>query len=928
MARISIGLSVFFVVLLVYLISIGVWIATLEIGRNSVENVMNEHLEEIANNVRSQINNMLLSAEAITATNALQFKYGVQNISVTLDDPRGVDAERFLTAALAQLFGSPSRRSVTTVSLTTRHGCLFGVYTNADFTFTGRWEQYIDNRTDELVLLDYETYPESSAFVGQKKRLIAETRPYNSSERDWYTVVNVSDPLSSGWTSMYTMGNEGEVTSMLSQSHIALFPNGDLMGVVSVDMATGFVSDILRATMSQHEYFSFVVDARGAEGILLGTSDGSQLMSCASGQTLSQCPAAYQVFIPPRFSESAMVRRVAKLVLSAVGPSATWSDVDVANIDDDGLHIDVRSIHRNHLSWRVVIAVDKDVVFSDVRDNNVIMIIVQAVCALLELILCLLIAFGVRSPLRNLMARMGSLQRLEVESGCEGEVSSSALVPREVLDVEMRFEELRSVMAVCAKYAPREAILSQFADGKPHHALEPAMVTVLFVDIAGFTSMCEQLDVEAFALFVEHYYTVQTQTITLSGGVIDKYVGDVIMATWGAPTTVGDHELRCMCAALLLRGNMETEASQKLFTTLGIQCFVRVGAHRGDVLCGTVGSEQRAAYTVLGDVVNTAAQLGMWGKHLGAHILVSQEIVEHDRAHMFALRNVGEFQVLGKERGTRVYEIVALAQESTATVADLTSPTSGGADDVMPVAHESIMQPTLTIVSRSGSKARLRRKSSTARLLDTASMNTTPAEMQMVSIPPPLVRPKRKAAADADEVLPPTADQARMQENMLGALRERARLVYSMDQLLELVRRVCPLVSSATVGRINEYESALGLYENGRFEAAKDMLVDFLDANNIPPPSDGNSNGSNSNNNNFSRTSSGGVLSSPGRRLAAAASGSFSRTVRTYSGLDVAAALLRDVCGRYQDKPPRDFRGRIPMEITLATSGMQAGGSL
>ena len=227
----------------VYLVGLGVWIATLSVGRDNVQDIARSLSVSIAQQLKSSMLADLTNAETITRTNARIFLAGTW-VHPNRDDPRGPEVEYFLQAMRNQLYGS---KRVTTVSMTDYRGNLFGVYNNYDYTFAGRWDSYVDttNRTREVVLLDYETAGDGKPKEGTKLSLIGETRPYNSSEQIWYTVCDPSDPNSNAWTPLYNMGNIGVVTTMMSHSYVAFRPDGSLIGVVSIDMAIGFVNALL-----------------------------------------------------------------------------------------------------------------------------------------------------------------------------------------------------------------------------------------------------------------------------------------------------------------------------------------------------------------------------------------------------------------------------------------------------------------------------------------------------------------------------------------------------------------------------------------------------------------------------------------------------------------------------------------------------------
>ena len=305
----------------VYFVGLAVWIATLSVGRDNVNDVARSLSVSVAQQIKSSTLADLLTAETITHTNAGIFADGTW-LHPDRPDPRGPEVEYFLKAMRNILYGS---KRVTTVSMTDNFGNLFGVYNNYDYTFAGRWDSYVDNVTREPVLLDFETVGSGKPNEGAKIGLIAETRPYNSSEQIWYTVCDTKDPRSNAWTPIYNMGNIGVVVTMLSHSHVAYRRDGTLIGVVSIDMAIGFVTKLLAGLPKGVR--AFAVDV--LEGALIGDSDPSaQLVRCAEALVNGSCPSIAR-FVQPFESESRLLRKIDNFIRSRFGSwreSKTISD--------------------------------------------------------------------------------------------------------------------------------------------------------------------------------------------------------------------------------------------------------------------------------------------------------------------------------------------------------------------------------------------------------------------------------------------------------------------------------------------------------------------------------------------------------------------------------------------------------------------------
>ena len=185
---------------------------------------------------------------------------------------------------------------------------------------------------------------------------------------------------------------------------------------------------------------------------------------------------------------------------------------------------------------------------------------------------------------------------------------------------------------------------------------EKRVLTVFFSDLAGFTSICEKLTPEEVVALLNRYLTAMTDIILDSGGLIDKYEGDAIMAFWGAPVPQDDHAVRACLAAL---DNQRRLADlRREFIDMGLPpIYSRIGINTGEMIIGNMGSSQRFDFTVMGDSVNLAARLEGAGKAYGTSMIISAETYSQaeDRVEV---RELDLLQVKGKEIPVRIYELL------------------------------------------------------------------------------------------------------------------------------------------------------------------------------------------------------------------------------------------------------------------------------
>jgi adenylate cyclase len=178
-------------------------------------------------------------------------------------------------------------------------------------------------------------------------------------------------------------------------------------------------------------------------------------------------------------------------------------------------------------------------------------------------------------------------------------------------------------------------------------------VSVLFADIVGFTSLSEKLTPSAIALILNDYLSRMTDAIFLHEGTLDKYIGDAIMAVFGAPLDMPDHAARAVRTAIEMRDRLaEFNAERKTGPLLQI----RIGINSGKAVAGEIGSINKREYTVLGDTVNTASRLESSVAKPGLIVIGPNTFAAVDG--QFNLRPMGEFSLKGKENKVIVHEVL------------------------------------------------------------------------------------------------------------------------------------------------------------------------------------------------------------------------------------------------------------------------------
>jgi adenylate cyclase len=181
-------------------------------------------------------------------------------------------------------------------------------------------------------------------------------------------------------------------------------------------------------------------------------------------------------------------------------------------------------------------------------------------------------------------------------------------------------------------------------------------LTVLFSDIRGFTSISEGLEPESLVELLNVYLGEMTDVVFAHEGTLDKYVGDAIMAVWGAPVPHDDHAARA-CRASLEMVERLRKLKERFVATGWPPLEIGIGLHTGAMVAGNMGSERRLSYTVIGDNVNLGSRLEGLTKHYGATIIASEDTVRAAGTAIVA-REIDVVRVKGKAVPVRIYDVL------------------------------------------------------------------------------------------------------------------------------------------------------------------------------------------------------------------------------------------------------------------------------
>jgi adenylate cyclase len=229
----------------------------------------------------------------------------------------------------------------------------------------------------------------------------------------------------------------------------------------------------------------------------------------------------------------------------------------------------------------------------------------------------------------------------------------------EIANLSSAIADMAGGLAAFQKYIPADLVKTLVREGvEPIPGGSLRSLTVLFADIAGFTGLSERLGGGVIPL-LSGFLDIISREISGQGGTIDKFIGDAVMAFWGAPATNVDHALDACRGALACQRSLR---ASKLADDLGRPLKFRIGINSGDMLVGNIGSNVRLNYTVIGDAVNVASRLEAANKEYGTEIIIGEETRRLAGDRIF-VRELDRLTVYGRLGGFAIYELVDLAEQ-------------------------------------------------------------------------------------------------------------------------------------------------------------------------------------------------------------------------------------------------------------------------
>jgi class 3 adenylate cyclase len=334
----------------------------------------------------------------------------------------------------------------------------------------------------------------------------------------------------------------------------------------------------------------------------------------------------------------------------------------------DELNARIETIRSDMLAQ--VAAAAKNVMTAQNR-TIVISAIVTGIAAVLGFVFAMLVGSGITRPVMRLLEGTREVEAGRLDGSItittEDEIGQLSAAFNRMIETLRHNQKIRETFGRYINPRIAEGLLDQPAIAATEG--QRRVMTVMFCDMKGFTSLSEGVTPRGLVKIMNLYLSTMSEPIHSQRGIIDKYIGDAIMAYWGPPF-VEETEQAALAASAALDmigrvGNLRRELPELLgVRAIPTDCDIRIGIATGEALVGSIGSEFMMSYTVMGDTVNLASRLEGVNKFYGCRCLVS-EATTAACADTVELREIDRLVVVGQSQPQTVFEIMARKGELT-----------------------------------------------------------------------------------------------------------------------------------------------------------------------------------------------------------------------------------------------------------------------
>jgi len=464
---------------------------------------------------------------------------------------------------------------------------------------------------------------------------------YDARTRPWYK--GAKESKGSFWTDPYILFSDQ--APGITTAYPIMDSEGEVLGVLSLDIALNQLSTFLRQLKIGKTGIAYII---GSKKEIIAYPDPSRLVKPIVKENGEKGLGSVNIdemgiaWVEESF-RAYMKSKSDRFEFEAGGKRYLGSFTNIgAALGKD---------------WKIAVVVPENDFLERLIHMRRVVILISSVILLISVFIANLIARGISRPIAALTKEAKKIEKFELD---EGSLPASTI--KEIQQLNNSMFSMKLGLKTFEKYVPSELVRELIRTGQGAKLGGGSVeLTIFFSDIQGFTNITETVDTEVLMNQLFEYNNELTNIIKAHKGTIDKYIGDSIMAFWGAPTPIADHAYLACSAALLchrklkvLNEKWEQEGKSILIT--------RMGMNTGKTIVGNMGSNERMNYSVLGDSVNLASRVEGVNKNYGTHVIITHSTYKQvsDR---FVCRLLDIVAVKGKTEGVKIYELIGRTDE-------------------------------------------------------------------------------------------------------------------------------------------------------------------------------------------------------------------------------------------------------------------------
>ena len=481
-------------------------------------------------------------------------------------------------------------------------------------------------------------------FVNAKGDILEERNievPYDPRKRPWFEAsVNKKKANLIGPTVFASSGQVGLTFSA------PVYVNGEIAGVVGMDMTLQSLGKFLSANRISENSLAVIIDR---DQKVVATSSDDDALVKLDGQLLVPALSDLRSSLPRKALASLPAKDHVGVFL-------------FGNQEGKQDHLALLSPIplKAHGDWKVLVIAPRSDFLSDIVSNIGRITILGVVLLGLQVLMVWWLSRKIAGPLEALALQVDAIERLEINDAYPLQRSSFTEIDRLAQSVSRMSKALKAFAAFVPIDLVRGLMKSEKGLETGGHS---RFITIMFTDLEAFSALSENRPSHELLQQVSRYLGTASRIIGEEFGTVDKFIGDAVMAFWGAPNELEDHAWRACVAAVRIQQEMDVMNAE--WKKAGLpELKVRIGIHSDAVLVGNIGSIERMSYTVMGDGVNVASRLEGLNKNFGTRICISKTVYRESGERLI-LRPLGDMEVKGRKSTIEVFELQGLIGQAT-----------------------------------------------------------------------------------------------------------------------------------------------------------------------------------------------------------------------------------------------------------------------